>query len=124
MTATALVTILSGALVLAGTIAAGHRRRVFDAVILKVLGATRTRIGKAFLIEYGLVGFVTAVIGGVVGMVTAWAVVTHVMRADWALDGVVAGQTILACLALSLLVGFLGTYRALGEKAAPHLRNE
>ncbi len=53
---TALVTLAAGVLVLGGAIAAGHRRRVYDAVVLKVLGATRGMICRAFLIEYGLLG--------------------------------------------------------------------
>ena len=60
MRATAAVTLAAGLLVLAGAVAAGHRRRVYDAVVLKVLGATRRRIMGAFLIEYGLIGLATA----------------------------------------------------------------
>ena len=39
--ATAAITLAAGTLVLAGAVAAGHRRRVYEAVVLKVLGATR-----------------------------------------------------------------------------------
>ena len=35
------VTLISAILVLGGALAAGHRHRVYDAVILKTLGATR-----------------------------------------------------------------------------------
>ena len=55
---TALVTLAAGALVLGGAIAAGHRRRVYDAVVLKVLGATRPAILSSFLIEHGLLGVI------------------------------------------------------------------
>src|SRR3546814_3478550 len=45
---TASVTLVAGILVLAGAVLAGHRRRVYDAVVLKVLGATRgDEIGRA-----------------------------------------------------------------------------
>ena len=50
---TALVTLAAGMLVLGGAVAAGHHRRVYDAVVLKVLGATRGAIARAFLIEHG-----------------------------------------------------------------------
>src|SRR5436305_1364334 len=50
----ALVTLAAGMLVLGGAVAAGHRRRVYDAVMLKVLGARRRVIAAAFLIEHGL----------------------------------------------------------------------
>ena len=51
-----LITILAGVLVLAGAIAAGHRARLYDAVVLKVLGATRARLGAVYVIEYGAPG--------------------------------------------------------------------
>ena len=54
----ALVTLAAGILVLGGAVAAGHRRRVYDAVVLKVLGATRGTIAAAFLVEHVLLGLV------------------------------------------------------------------
>ena len=44
----ALVTLVAGMLVLGGAVAAGHRRRVYDAVVLKVLGATRRAVAAHF----------------------------------------------------------------------------
>ena len=41
---------------LGGALAAGHRHRVYDAVILKTLGATRLRLLAAYAIEYLLLG--------------------------------------------------------------------
>ena len=115
---------IAGTLVLAGAIAAGHRRRVYDSVVLKVLGATRRDVLQAFLLEYGLLGVLTAIIAGLIGTLTAWAVLTQVMDADWTfLPSAVITTTIL-CTAITLAVGFLGTWRALGQKAAPLLRNE
>lgn len=78
--ATAAVTILAGTLVLAGAMAAGHRRRAYDAVVLKVLGATRGDVGRAFLFEYGLLGLITGVVATAVGTLAAWAVLTQVMN--------------------------------------------
>ena len=46
------LTLLVAALVLGGALAAGHRHRVYDAVILKTLGATRARLLAAYSIEY------------------------------------------------------------------------
>ena len=47
-------------LVLGGALAAGHRQRRQDAVILKTLGATRPVLLSAFSLEYGLLGIATA----------------------------------------------------------------
>ena len=46
LAATGSITLAAGALVLAGAVAAGQRRRIADAVILKSLGATRGQIGR------------------------------------------------------------------------------
>jgi putative ABC transport system permease protein len=111
-------------LVLAGAVAAGHQRRVFDAVVLKVLGATRRTVAQAFLLEYGLLGLVTAAIAAAVGTLAAWLVLTRIMRADFVfLPGAVIATALLAT-AITVAFGFAGTWRALGQKAAPLLRNE
>ncbi|MDH5750012.1 MAG: FtsX-like permease family protein, partial [Rhodospirillales bacterium] len=121
---TALITIFSGALVLAGAIAAGHRRRVYDAVVFKVLGARRRTIFKTFLMEYGVVGLATGVIASAIGTLTAWAVVVFLMRSDWVFLPGVAAITVLICIVLTVFAGFAGTWRALGRKPGPYLRNE
>lgn len=121
---TAGVTLLAGTLVLAGAIAAGHRRRVYDAVVLKVLGATRLDVTRAFLLEYGLLGLVTAAVAAVIGSIAAWLVLTQVMRAEWTfLPGAVLATAVLAT-AITVVAGLAGTWRALGARAAPLLRND
>lgn len=122
--ATALVTLTAGLLVLAGAVAAGHRRRVYDAVVFKVLGATRGRIMGAFLIEYGLIGLATALFAAILGGVLAWAIVTQVMNAPFAPAPMTAIGTALIAAVIALAFGFVGTWRAMGQKAAPLLRNE
>ena len=57
------VTLLSAILVLGGALAAGHRHRVYDAVILKTLGATRARLIGAYGLEYLMIGLATAAFG-------------------------------------------------------------
>jgi len=120
----AAITLLAGTLVLAGAIVAGHRRRVYDAIILKVLGATRADILRAFLLEYGLLGLLTALIAAAIGTATAWAVIIWVMDQDWVFIPSTVLLTTLLCTAITLSLGFVGTWRALGQKAAPLLRNE
>lgn len=122
--ATAAVTLAAGTLVLAGAVAAGHARRVRDAVILKVLGASRGRILKAYALEYGILGLATAAVAAVVGSAAAWVVVTTVMKSDFVLaPGVVAAAAAVAT-AVTLTLGFVGTWQALGQRPGPLLRNE
>jgi putative ABC transport system permease protein len=121
---TAAITLVAGTLVLAGAVAAGHRRRVYDAVVLKVLGATRGDFSRVFVLEYGLLGAVTAAIAALIGSGAAYLLLTRVMHAEWSfLPGAVASIALLATV-LTLVIGFAGTWKALGAKAAPLLRNE
>ena len=121
---TAAVTLIAGTLVLAGAVAAGHRRRVYDAVVLKVLGATRWAVLRAFLMEYGLLGVLTALMAAVLGTITAWAVLTFIMGVDWVFLGTPVVVVATLCTVITLTLGFVGTWTALGQKAAPLLRNE
>ena len=93
-------------------------------MVLKVLGATRRTVAQTFLLEYGLLGLVTAAIASVIGTLAAWLVLTEIMQADFVfLPQAVATTTLLATL-ITVGFGFAGTWRALGQKAAPLLRNE
>lgn len=125
VTATASVTLVAGLLVLAGAVAAGQRRRIYDAVILKVLGGRRRDIVKAFLLEFGLIGLLAAILAVLFGSLAAWAVLTNVMRVEsFTFLFLPVALTVLLAIAVTLLFGFGGTWRALQQKAAPLLRND
>ena len=118
------VTLFAGALVLAGAVAAGHRRRTYESVVLKVLGVRRRDVVLIHAAEFALLGIVTGVIAAGAGTVTAWGVTTWVLEQDWVfLPGAAAGAAGF-CVLLTLGLGLFGTWRALGEPASPHLRNE
>lgn len=121
--ATAAITLLAGILVLAGAVIASHRRRVYDAVVLKVLGARRRNVMGAFALEFSLIGTATAVIAAIVGALAAWLLMRLYMRVEFTLlPGTVAATAAGAAVAVVLL-GLVGTWRALGQKPAPLLRN-
>jgi putative ABC transport system permease protein len=120
----ALVTLAAGMLVLGGAIAAGHHRRVYDAVVLKVLGATRGAIASAFLIEHGLLGALSALVACVLGTLAAYFLVTQLMKIEWVFLPAPMLWTVGLATVLTLILGFAGTWRALGAKAAPYLRHE
>ncbi len=122
--AVAAITLVAGTLVLAGALAAGHRRRVYEAVVLKVLGATRGTVLRAYLIEYGLLGIATACIAAVVGTAAAWAVLTRIMGMEWTFLPMSVVVTAAVSTAITVVFGLIGTWSALGRKAAPLLRNE
>jgi putative ABC transport system permease protein len=120
----AALTVLAGITVLSGAIAAGHRRRAYEATVLKVLGATRAMVARGFLVEYGILGLVTAGIAVVLGTLAAWLVVTQIMKGDWLFDAGRVALTAAAGTLVTLFIAAAGTWRALGAKAAAQLRNE
>ena len=122
--ASASVTVVAGLLVLAGAVAAGYRRRVYDAVILKVLGATRSNITRAFIIEYTILGSITALLAAAVGTVASYAVMYFVMEGDWVFDPITVIATAMLGIAVTVLLGFAGTWKALGENVMAVLRAE
>ena len=121
---TALVTLAAGILVLGSAVAAGHHHRVYDTVVLKVLGATRGVITRAFLIEYGALGALAALISGAVGTTAAYFLVTRLMKIEWVLPPAPLLGTVALATLLTLALGFVGTWRALGAKPALYLRDE
>jgi putative ABC transport system permease protein len=124
LAATGAVTLAAGALVLVGAVAAGRRRRIQEAVILKALGATRGQLRLAWLVEFGTVGLVAGAIAALVGTAASWAVMRWVIGEPWAfLPGRLAA-TPAAALAVMLVFGYAGTAAALRAKPAVRLRHE
>lgn len=122
--ATAGVTLLIGAAVLAGAVAAGQQQRKYLAVLYKTLGATRWRIVSAELLEFGLLGLATALLSVLVATITAWALCKWAFDVTFVFSPLAVFETVLLALALVLAVGALTTWRLLSVKAAPYLRTE
>ncbi|PBB91216.1 glycosyl transferase family 1 [Mesorhizobium sp. WSM3864] len=116
------VALIASVLVLSGALAAGNRARIHDAVVLKTLGATRRTLIAAFSLEYVLIGLATALFALAAGGVAAWFVVARIMTLPSHFMPEVAVATILVSLAVTVGIGLAGTWRVLGHKAAPVLR--
>jgi putative ABC transport system permease protein len=117
------VTLISAVLVLGGALAAGHRHRVYDAVILKTLGATRGRLLGAYALEYLLIGFATAIFGVIAGSVAAWLIVTRLMTLSFVWQAGSAAVVVATALIVTVGLGLAGTLLALNQKPAAVLRN-
>jgi putative ABC transport system permease protein len=117
------IALIASLLVLAGALAAGHRARLYDAVVLKTLGATRARLISAYALEYGLLGLATAVFGLLAGTVAAYFIITRVMNLSFTLDLSGAVLASLLAVVVSVGLGLTGTWRILSQKPASYLRN-
>lgn len=118
------LSILAGVLVLAGAMLATQRRRVHEAVVMKVLGATRARIAGIFAWEFAALGLATALAALGVGTLGAWLVVSRLMRLEWTFLPTVAVGVALGAMVLTLAFGLMGTLAALRQRPLALLRNE
>ena len=117
------LTLLVAMLVLGGALAAGHRHRVYDAVILKTIGATRLRLLGAYALEYFALGLATALFGMAAGWAAAAFVVTRIMNLSFTWLPWPSLLAASAAVAATVALGLIGTFAALGQSPAPVLRN-
>lgn len=110
---TALLTIIAGLLVLIGAMAAGQQARIDDAVLLKILGATRGQILQASLLEYSILGLAAALLAVGGGTAAAWFVITQVFESPWHFAPLPLIATIIGGALLTIIMGLLGTHAAL-----------
>ena len=118
------VTLIAGALVLAGALATAQRRRVLEAVVLKVLGATRRRVLTSHAIEYVLLALVAGVFASVLGSLAAWVAVEEFMKIPFTLSFTAIGKALTLAIGLVLLFGGIGTWAVLRAKPAATLRSQ
>jgi putative ABC transport system permease protein len=116
------VALVASVLVLAGALAAGNRARTRDAVVLKTLGATRRTLMGAYALEYGMIGLATAIFALSAGYGAAWFVIENIMGMNAQFDPVTVALTIIIALVVTVGFGLAGTWRVLGQRAAPALR--
>lgn len=120
----ALLAVLTGMFVLAGALMATRMQRVYDTVILKVLGAPRRILVRALLIEMALLGLLAALTAIGFGTLISWTVLDLFMDLPWALYLVPAFVAALAGWVFIVATGWIVLGRVLRSPAAPYLRNE
>ncbi|MBV9520410.1 MAG: FtsX-like permease family protein [Hyphomicrobiales bacterium] len=116
------VSLVSAVLVLAGALAAGRRLRLYDAVVLKTLGARRGAILRMFLMEYAILGAIAALFGLIAGCGIAVAIVKIAMKLDPIINLFPLALIAVVAVSATVLLGLLGNGRILGEKPARRLR--
>lgn len=97
----AMVTLITGALVLIGTGLAGVRARLFEAALLKTLGASRARVLGALALRAAILGLAAGMVALGAGIAGGWAVARFVMEVPFAVD--------LTNAALVISIGVLGS---------------
>jgi putative ABC transport system permease protein len=110
----------------AGAMATGQQRRIYEAVLLKMLGGTRRDVALGYVTEFAVLAGLSALIALVIGSVGAYFFLTEVMESSWSwtFDAPLAIGILAISLVLALGLGFAGSWRALSARSAPYLRNE
>ncbi|WP_447975548.1 ABC transporter permease [Nitrospira sp. Kam-Ns4a] len=122
--AIALFCIATGGLVLAAALSTTRYRRLYESVIFKALGATRGLLACTYAIEYALLGLVGGLIGVLLASLLSWGILEWIFDLAWTLQPDVLAAGLLLTVLLTLAVGFLATFRLLGERPLAVLRQE
>ncbi|MGI4879760.1 MAG: ABC transporter permease, partial [Janthinobacterium lividum] len=120
--AAASVTVAAGIAVLIGALAASRQARIYDAVLLKVLGATRGQIVVATLLEYTLLAAVVAGLALLLGAGAGWYVVTRTLQLEWAPAWGPVVATVGVGAVVTVLLGLAGSWAALSARPNTVLR--
>jgi putative ABC transport system permease protein len=120
----ALFVVGAGLTVMLGALAASRYQRLYESVLLKTLGATRVAILRAFAVEYACLGLWAGSGGTLLGGLLAWIVLRFVLDVPWTFAPAPFAAGVLGAVLLAVAVGFLGTFRLLGQKPLAVLRRE
>ena len=86
------------------------------------MGAKRRDILIAWMLEYSLLGALTALVASVIGSAASFALISLLIGAEFELDLTVVVFTS-GCGAIgTMILGLLGAARSLAQKPAPYLR--
>ncbi len=115
-------TLLTGLVVLIGAAAAGERRRVYEAAVLKTLGADRRKILLSFALRSALIGLAAGLVAIGAGTVAGWWVTAEVMDTRYRFAPGSALGIVLGGALATLLAGLAFALRPLSAKPAQVLR--
>ncbi|NKX45457.1 ABC transporter permease [Roseicyclus persicicus] len=118
----AAATLVTGFIVLIGAAAAGERGRVFEAAVMKTLGAARGRILLSFALRSAILGAAAGAVAILAGALGGWAVMTFVMDTSYTFEPVSAVAIILGGALATLLAGLAFALRPLAARPALVLR--
>jgi putative ABC transport system permease protein len=113
---------LSGVLILVGSVAMTKFQRVYEAAVLKTLGARRRVLLTMVLAEYGLLGLVAGLVGALAANGLSWAVARYVFEIEWSFAPAVNLIGVAATVLLVAAVGALSSADVLTRRPLAILR--
>ena len=116
--------ILSGILILVGSIALTKSQRIYENAILKTLGAKRLTLAAILFGEYGLLGVLSGLIGSGFAALLSFAVSRYVFDIDWEFDPAIAFGGVVVTASIVMLVGAAASFDVLFRKPLSTLRSQ
>ena len=114
----------TGVLILTGAVAMTKFRRVYEAAILKTLGASTRVVGSLLLLEYGLLGLLAGLVGSFGGVVLSYAISRWAIEVAWRMPWVEVFSGVTATTLLVAIVGVAASADVLRRKPLATLRAE
>jgi putative ABC transport system permease protein len=116
--------LLSGTLILVGAVSMTKFRRVYEAAILKTLGASSRLIAAMLLLEYGVLGAIAGTVGALGAIALSWAVAHYALELEWqAAPALTIGGIVLTTVVVAA-VGVIASLDVLRHKPLATLRAE
>lgn len=114
--------VFSGVLILSGSIAMTKFQRVYEAAVLRTLGARRATLLTILFTEYSLLGFVAGLIGSLAGVALSFAAARYIFKIEWAWSPLIFITGIFATVLLTVIVGAVASLDVLQRKPLAILR--
>jgi putative ABC transport system permease protein len=118
------IALVSGVLILIGAVAMTKFQRVYEAAILRTLGASTRLLAAMVAIEYSSLGLLAGAIGAVGALALSWAVTRYLFRIAWKPDPVLLGTGAILTMVLVGVVGVIASAEVLRKKPLATLRAE
>ncbi|MCY4305957.1 MAG: FtsX-like permease family protein [Aestuariivita sp.] len=118
----AMTNLVSGFLVLLGVAIAAGSARIYEAAILKTLGANRSYILISFALRSFILGMAAGGIALAVGIIGGWAISYYIFDTEFTIIWSAAIGIIFGGIVASLLAGLLFIWYPLSERPATVLR--
>ena len=116
--------LLAGVLILVGSIAMTKFQRIYEAAVLKTLGAERRVLLALMLVEYGLLGLVAGLVGATAATALSYAIARYVFEIEWTFAPALSMAGIAGTIALVIVVGALSSLDVLTRKPLAILRQQ
>ncbi|MCY7376739.1 MAG: FtsX-like permease family protein [Pyrinomonadaceae bacterium] len=116
--------IVSGMLILIGSIALTKSQRIYENAVLKTLGAKRPTLAAILFAEYGLLGLLAGIIGAGFAALLSFAASKYVFDIGWEFDYILTILGVLITALLVMLVGAIASFDVLFKKPLAILRSQ